>query len=154
MNKRKAIELNKRNCRKKAIRRQLVAFLKKHGYLKTTSYKTAELVRMFADYNKLAMPVDWRKWVNDVFESGEYEDFRLHCDNRKIENWNKLRKIVLDTFGRVCMKCKSTKDITVDHIKPFSTYPELANNLDNMQVLCRSCNSSKSNKKIVDYRFK
>ena len=66
--------------------------------------------------------------------------------------WLSLRFSVLMKYGEVCMKCGSTHHIAVDHIKPRSLYPLLELEFNNMQVLCRSCNSSKSNREIVDYR--
>ncbi|MCH7696168.1 MAG: HNH endonuclease [Proteobacteria bacterium] len=33
----------------------------------------------------------------------------------------------------------------MDHIKPVSKYPELARDLNNLQVLCEDCNVSKGN---------
>jgi hypothetical protein len=66
--------------------------------------------------------------------------------------WVVLRSRILAKYGRVCMKCGATSDITVDHIKPRSLYPELELEFDNMQVLCRCCNSAKNNKDTTDYR--
>jgi len=40
-----------------------------------------------------------------------------------------------------CQRCGSRADLTVDHIIPTSEAPELAREVRNMRVLCRSCNS-------------
>ena len=66
--------------------------------------------------------------------------------------WKELKKKVYDTYGKICLCCNSTENISVDHIKPYSRFPELCIEFDNLQPLCRSCNSSKGNKIIVDYR--
>ena len=68
--------------------------------------------------------------------------------------WYTLRCKILRMYGSKCMKCGSVKNIAVDHIKPRSLYPDLALCEDNMQVLCRRCNSSKSNRHETDYRNK
>jgi predicted restriction endonuclease len=72
------------------------------------------------------------------------------------KEWKDLRRIVVKTYGRKCMKCGSTpKNPTmthVDHIKPRKTHPELALNFDNLQVLCCKCNKAKGNKHQTDYR--
>lgn len=68
--------------------------------------------------------------------------------------WFTLRCKILRKYGRKCMKCGSIKNIAVDHIKPRSLHPDLELCEDNMQVLCRECNSSKSNKHETDYRPK
>jgi 5-methylcytosine-specific restriction endonuclease McrA len=68
--------------------------------------------------------------------------------------WRKLRIKVLRKYGRTCMKCKETKKIHVDHIKPRSLFPELEMDFDNLQVLCKVCNEDKSNHHFTDYRPK
>jgi 5-methylcytosine-specific restriction endonuclease McrA len=61
--------------------------------------------------------------------------------------WGLLREQVLSERGRRCEKCgqdiRSDFDLTVDHVKPRSKFPELALDKSNLQVLCRRCNSSK-----------
>ncbi|MEU3599865.1 HNH endonuclease signature motif containing protein [Streptomyces sp. NPDC006798] len=58
------------------------------------------------------------------------------------------KEVVLGFYGEKCMKCGSTDDLTVDHIRPVG---EGEHALFNMQVLCRSCNCSKA-KGDTDYR--
>ena len=61
--------------------------------------------------------------------------------------WRGLRQRVIYEEGRCCASCGVTiaesGDITVDHIRPRSKYPDLALVRDNLQVLCRQCNSQK-----------
>jgi hypothetical protein len=68
--------------------------------------------------------------------------------------WNLLRKQVIKERGRVCAECgckiKRNDDVTIDHIKPRSKYPDLALKMDNLRVLCRSCNSRKGNREFED----
>ena len=70
--------------------------------------------------------------------------------------YRKLRLKVFLRDGEVCGKCKAIpahgKSLTIDHIKPVSKYPELAMDIDNLQVLCWECNQSKSNKHNTSYR--
>lgn len=70
-----------------------------------------------------------------------------------------FRKLRLDVFlrdGEKCGKCgaipKAGTSLTIDHIKPVSKFPELAMDIDNLQVLCWECNQGKSNKHYTDYR--
>lgn len=44
-----------------------------------------------------------------------------------------------------CQNCGARDDLTVDHIIPTSEAPELAREVLNMRVLCRSCNSRRGN---------
>ena len=61
--------------------------------------------------------------------------------------WRAIRTEVIREHGRVCMSCcrhiLQDDDLTVDHIRPRSMHPELSLVKDNLQVLCRACNSSK-----------
>jgi HNH endonuclease len=61
--------------------------------------------------------------------------------------WRTARLAVIHRDGRVCKMCSLhillKRDITVDHVRPRSKFPQLALDLGNLQVLCRSCNSSK-----------
>jgi len=75
---------------------------------------------------------------------------------RTIE-WRALRAKTLTRYGRVCMHCGDDSPDTifhVDHIKPRSKYPRLELDPDNLQVLCRGCNLSKSNLYETDLRPK
>jgi 5-methylcytosine-specific restriction endonuclease McrA len=55
-----------------------------------------------------------------------------------------------EAYGMVCIKpdCDNT-DLTVDHVVPLSNGG--TNTIDNIQPLCKSCNSSKG-AKTIDYR--
>lgn len=70
--------------------------------------------------------------------------------------WRELRYQALARWGAVCQACGVTRRagvrIHVDHIKPRSIYPELALQLDNLQVLCEDCNLGKSNRDETDWR--
>jgi 5-methylcytosine-specific restriction endonuclease McrA len=64
--------------------------------------------------------------------------------------WKLIRQQVIKEKGRVCSECgnpiRNSYDVTVDHIRPRSKYPELALDKENLSVLCRSCNSSKGDR--------
>jgi 5-methylcytosine-specific restriction endonuclease McrA len=61
--------------------------------------------------------------------------------------WRLLRDQVIAEQGRRCQQCgrhiTRDFDLTVDHIKPRSRFPQLALDKRNLRVLCRQCNSSK-----------
>jgi 5-methylcytosine-specific restriction endonuclease McrA len=64
--------------------------------------------------------------------------------------WVKLREQVIKEEGRVCAQCgrkiKNDNDVTVDHIRPRTKYPQLALSRENLRVLCRQCNSRKKDR--------
>lgn len=62
-----------------------------------------------------------------------------------------VRNNIFERDGRKCIKCGDTESLTLDHIVPIIKGGD--NSLDNLQVLCKSCNSSK-NTKVKDYRIK
>lgn len=71
------------------------------------------------------------------------------------DGWYALRQIALQKYGRRCMRCRIDHRhavITVDHIKPRKDYPELALELSNLQILCRTCNAAKGNRDDTDWR--
>jgi hypothetical protein len=63
--------------------------------------------------------------------------------------WRLIRNKVINQQGRICRVCNRIVNedfnLTVDHIKPRSKFPELALAELNLRVLCRHCNSSKGN---------
>lgn len=67
---------------------------------------------------------------------------RLLGGRRYIPKW--LRRQVMERDGFACAECGATDDLAIDHIHPYSRGgPET---LDNLRVLCRSCNSRKGAK--------
>lgn len=66
--------------------------------------------------------------------------------------YTKLRNVCFAAFGAECMSCGSTKQLQIDHILPVSVFYKYRLNLANLQILCASCNTHKSNKYVCDYR--
>lgn len=58
---------------------------------------------------------------------------------RGIPTW--LRTAVYDRDGRACLECGSDSDLSLDHIYPHSLGG--TDTFDNLQTLCRPCNSRK-----------
>lgn len=63
--------------------------------------------------------------------------------------WLNLRHQALVKYGSRCACCGITPTqgaiMHVDHIKPRSLYPEIALDIENLQILCEACNKGKSN---------
>ncbi len=73
------------------------------------------------------------------------------------KQWRELRAKALEKYECQCMMCgRSPKNdrvvLHVDHIKPKSKFPELALDINNLQILCACCNVGKSNKFQTDWR--
>ena len=77
-----------------------------------------------------------RELIDSVGQQSPNQSFPVR---RKIQV--PLRVAVMIRDGNKCRHCSSTSDLCLDHIKPVS-----AGGLDvmeNLQTLCRSCNSKK-----------
>lgn len=96
-----------------------------------------------------------------LWEVRKLEERRMEIERRKRSGrntrmWVRLRYEVLVERGGRCECCGATaadgKRMHVDHIKPFSTHPELEFDRSNLQVLCQDCNIGKSNVDQTDWR--
>lgn len=72
--------------------------------------------------------------------------------------WRKVRMVALKKYGPRCQCCGATPNegavMNVDHIKPRRTHPQLALDVDNLQILCGECNHGKGNWDQTDWRPK
>lgn len=77
-------------------------------------------------------------------------------DFLKSYEWRKVRMEAIKKYGSKCQCCGSSPAtgavINVDHIKPRKTYPQLALDINNLQVLCHECNHGKGNWDQTDWR--
>ena len=102
----------------------------------------------------------------DFYFLSEAKDYVKKCKNGYYERLNKLRneprkkacrytgninikKSVFSIHGEKCLSCGNENDITLDHVIPIDKGG--ANDVSNLQPLCRSCNSRKGIK-TTDYR--
>jgi len=65
----------------------------------------------------------------------------------KSQAWLTLRFQAIQKYGRSCFSCGASPEngvaIHVDHIKPRFIWPELAFDINNLQILCERCNLGK-----------
>lgn len=54
---------------------------------------------------------------------------------------DRIRDAVMERDERTCVQCGATEDLSLDHIHPYSLGGR--DTIENLRVLCRSCNSSK-----------
>lgn len=74
---------------------------------------------------------------------------RTHIAWRNDARWKNLSRR-LRHAAPFCEDCGSRRDLTVDHIVPVSTVPELAYAEENCRVLCRSDNGRRGNRYTED----
>lgn len=82
-----------------------------------------------------------------------FENYGYEFDKPRFKSVNKYnrksisngtRRIVYERDGYECVTCKARKDLSIDHIIPVARGG--TNDLDNLQTMCRSCNSRKGTK--------
>ena len=70
--------------------------------------------------------------------------------------WRRVRMEALKKYGARCMCCGASPAegavMNVDHVKPRRLFPQLALDVDNLQILCSPCNHGKGNWDMTDWR--
>lgn len=99
----------------------------------------------------------WRANGSRLLPSNKRQSSHVHSDDflRSYE-WRSVRMEVLKKYGARCQCCGASAAtgavINVDHIKPRKLFPDLALDIENLQVLCDACNHGKGNWDMTDWR--
>ncbi len=103
----------------------------------------------------LSEPADFEK--NEFYRNVTKEE-RMYFDNKgsfyNTEEWKNLRRMVFNKFPLICMRCGNKKNLEVDHVKPRSKYSKLELDIDNLQILCRDCNTLKGVTDSLEWDFR
>ncbi|WP_336822982.1 HNH endonuclease signature motif containing protein [Sporosarcina sp. USHLN248] len=101
------------------------------------------------NYNPLVYVVNQRN-LSRAKNKGEkqFKAYLRNCGSNYIKR-PEVRQCILDRYNHQCAECEATQNLQVDHI--ISVYQgwkqgldiEVINTLENLQILCRSCNASK-----------
>ncbi|MCH1921046.1 HNH endonuclease [Shewanella sp. A3A] len=88
-------------------------------------------------------------WQELPFSEPEKVDFL------QTREWRQLRQQAFELYGNFCACCgRGPKDgvvLHVDHKKPRSKYPQLQDDINNLQILCEEHNKLKSNTSEKDW---
>lgn len=60
---------------------------------------------------------------------------------RKLKCRKRRRQWLVWAYGSKCAKCGAEKNLTIDHVVPICKGG--GHNIENLQILCRSCNNKK-----------
>ena len=88
--------------------------------------------------------IDCGEWTNQPYED---RCWNCHKGNEKLDRRRRRqispskREKVRDLYKGRCAHCGTDEDLEIDHIKRVADGG--ANGLDNLQLLCRSCNEQK-----------
>jgi 5-methylcytosine-specific restriction endonuclease McrA len=78
--------------------------------------------------------------------------YNIDCYPSDYKFKKRAKTFLVRIYGEKCMCCGAVEKIEIDHIKPVSKFPHLRFSYDNTQLLCKSCNSRKGNRKNTNYR--
>lgn len=143
----------------------------KQQYRQENRQKELEYTRDWREKNKSLLPVFYRKWhlnnkdkinakskvrvkqwIKDNLEKHRINGRNYRARSAKaigshtLEQWQQL----LQFFNGYCPSCNRKEELTLDHIIPLAEGG--THYIDNIQPLCKSCNSSKMHRLIIDYR--
>ncbi len=95
-------------------------------------------------------------YAREIDEKGLLTGVRKKSTFYESRQWRELRYEALLKYGRKCSCCGIEAGMNiplhVDHIKPRTKYPDLALDINNLQILCESCNLGKGAWDETDFR--
>lgn len=110
------------------------------------------------DYQHNAPTVPVKEVILDIYKKYRTQAVRrvvVWCYPEKFTiqdiYWRKCREQILATHPNICCRCGSTENLQVDHMLPKSKYPHLMYCMENLQILCKSCNAKKGSRVEKDY---
>lgn len=88
--------------------------------------------------------MSWLDWIFGALDSHgqrvkSYDEIADERRRRRVPK--KLREVVMKRDGYKCQQCGSTYELQIDHIE--SVYNGGDSRPENLQVLCRECNTAK-----------
>jgi hypothetical protein len=100
-------------------------------------------------YERSAINSMLKLGLKHYYELKEYLYSEPRREAQKFIGHKDVRNYIFEKYGKICLCCGSTKRLSLDHIVPVHLNGK--NTLENIQPLCKSCNSSKGTN-IIDYR--
>ncbi len=97
----------------------------------------------------LSMSRIFKHYYKNSIKIAELDRLQPRFIAQKFIGKKNIRHFIFKRDGYCCLKCYSPENLTLDHISPVSKGGE--NKIQNLQTLCKSCNSRKSDT-FKDYR--
>ena len=112
-------------------------------------YRAKERERYRNRIAKLKQTNTYDKWLAKARVWAANRRQHLYSKDEKTYLTVELINFVFERDGYICLNCGCDTKLSIDHIIPISLGG--SSDPDNLQTLCKSCNSSKHTK-IIDYR--
>lgn len=136
---------------------------KKEGLAKRVSEKNSAYLKENPDVKKKASKKYFQTLAGKISKKRAEKKYRQTLAGKIARKLDKYRRkaatvgkftasewrSLCDKYDNRCLSCGEQKELTVDHV--VSLKDGGSNTIDNLQPLCRSCNSRKG-AKFIDYR--
>jgi 5-methylcytosine-specific restriction endonuclease McrA len=92
-----------------------------------------------------------KQWNKDNRDKTRLYVLKSKLKRKGVKTFFILNREIDAIYSSICAFCKSSENITIDHIIPLSRGGN--HSIGNLQPLCGSCNSSKKNRFISEYKY-
>lgn len=133
-------EYGKQYRQRPSIKARVQAYIRKHRQNPDVLIRHNEYIR---EYSR-----EWAK-ANAARHVATVQKRRAALQNATGSFTAEEFQSLCERYNNICLRCKQTKPLTVDHVIPISKGG--SNTISNIQPLCKSCNSIKGTK-TTDYR--
>lgn len=83
-------------------------------------------------------------WIIHIIYKSMIESNHNRKNRVQIKWYKEILEKLKHKYNFSCVQCNSKDELTIDHIFPVSKW--WSDDINNLQILCKSCNSRKSNK--------
>ncbi len=132
-------------------------WLLKYGDIEIT-HDTANRLKHYLQNSKKVSAIDGLKVLDQAWLELKLIPDVSSPEFLNSKSWKRLRYKALKLHGMCCQCCgarpSSGATLNVDHIFPRLLFPQLALQIDNLQVLCSDCNEGKANWDMTNFKEK
>ena len=144
-----------KSANKKRNRSLVKQFNERHKELAVDAAKAINARKKKRNAHRTTLPVV--KITGPLQPIGEpHKDYKKDPSFYDTRQWKELRYMALKNNGARCQCCGASaadgEVIHVDHIEPIYKRPDLKLEMDNLQILCSSCNQGKGAWDNTDWR--
>lgn len=125
---------------------------KNHIYRKNNATKIITYSRDYYYKNKKAKNEQNKKWYKEHPEKSRDKYNKRRAAKMQNGKFYVTPKFLMKLYSSNCLVCNSNSNIEMDHVIPLTrggTHGE-----GNLQPLCRSCNASKGNKTMTEWKYR